>query len=619
MGSPNTGKTKLALVYGNLPTVEEVDQFMLVANQYDVTVISSESICGYLTQTSFFQDLRCIVLPDHEENTTFLPGLEKVLAEFDVVVVKERTGLYAYQAVKAKWRNRFRLVVWVDNGTAFPGEDINQLRTLRVETSNAADAFLVQSKTASAALQLEGIEEDRIYRFSPHIGNRVTRTGKERAKAAQMLGLNDTDYIISHFGQVEWEETLFDLVSALKLIEGSDPKLASRLKIVFCGIGSLSTELRNRLVLLGLDRNAVYVAPSREAFETILTATDAMYYSTVAARDRLEAEPYRLVTAMANKIPIIASRSCLVEEFIGKHRIDFCTSSPDSLAKAIKKAATSRALTQSIASKNYDVVKAKMTKTKISEEMLKVFANICKQDMMVDINALDRQVPEIEALVQSKQYLAAIDLIESMFQLENMPTHHKSNLYRLIGDCFTKLGDGDSGKNAYQKAVEFDGFSAKAFIGLGTVSLTKNSFETAVPHFQKAVSLSPEDEMANLGLGLAFNGLGEYEEANKWVTKALKLNPENTAALFTLVQIANVRDKYKDAEGAIEKYCTLHPHDHNMAYSSAVIKHKLKKNEESLQIIDRILAVDPQDARVSALKMEITRSTTKQAKAEGSH
>ena len=41
---------KLALVYGTLPTAEEIDQFLLVAEDYEVTVITSESIVGYLTQ-----------------------------------------------------------------------------------------------------------------------------------------------------------------------------------------------------------------------------------------------------------------------------------------------------------------------------------------------------------------------------------------------------------------------------------------------------------------------------------------------------------------------------------------------------------------------------------------
>jgi tetratricopeptide (TPR) repeat protein len=605
MSSTVGAKKKLALVYGNLPTVEEIDQFLLLHGEYDVTVVTSESVVGYLTQTSHFDALACIALPDHNENTTYLPGLEKVLAGFDVVVIKERLGMYAYQAVKAKWRGRFRLVVWVDNATPFPGEDVIHMRTIRCEVANAADAFLVQSEAARAALRIEGVEDRRIVTFAPYVEPRATRNGKARAKAAQTLGLNDTDFIIAHFGQIEWEEGLLDLVHAVKLLEATDKSLAARAKVVFCGIGSFSTELRDRLVALGLDRQAVYVAPSRDAFQTVLTAADCMFYAPGAARDRVEADPYRLVAAMTNSVPVLAPRGPLVEEYCGKHRLDYCSGSPDSLAKTIKKIAAAPALRADVAAKN--VIEYKGKKNKIQAEMKDVLQTILRQTPTVDVNALDHQVLEAESLVFSKQYLAAIDLIESIFQLREIPIHHKANLYRLIGDCFTKLGDGESGKNAYVQSVDLDPYAAKPYIGLGTVALTKQSHETAVLHFQKAVSLAPQDEMANLGLGLAFQGMGEQDEASRWVVKSLEINPENTAAIYTLVQIATDRSRYDEIEAALGRYTALHPSDHNMVYTLSAIKHKTGANDEALELVDRILAVDPYNERAATLKGAIAR------------
>lgn len=599
-------RKKLALVYGNLPTVEEIDQFLLLADEYKLTVIASESICGYLTQTSYFQDLECMVLPDHNDNTTFLPGLEKMLAGFDAVIVKERLGLYAFQAVKAKWRHRFRLMVWVDNATAFPGEDINHMRTVRKEVTNSADAFLVQSDAARAALVLEGVEDRRIYNFKPWVEARATRNAKARAKACERLGLADTDFVIAHFGQIEWEEGLFDLVHGVKLLEGMDKSLAQRCKMVFCGIGSFSTELRDRLVALGLDRQAVYVAPSREAFETVLTAADCMYYASIPGRDRVDCEPYRIVTAMTNRIPLLAARTPLVEEYVGKHRLDFCAGSPESLARAVKKAAMAPELRHNVTGKNASAVR--QLRAKCAVEMTEMLTNISKQPETIDINAIDHQVHEAEALATSKQYLAAIDLIESIFRIRDIPIHHKSNLYRLIGDCFTKLGDGEGGKNAYQTAIEIDPYSSRAFIGLGTVALTRQSFETAVPHFQKAISLAPDDEMANLGLGLAFQGMAEFDEASRWVCKSLEIKPDNTAALFTLVQVAQERGKYAEADAALEKYLELHPTDHNMAYTLAAIKHKQAKNKDAKTLLERIIAVDPYDDKAQALLKQVVRS-----------
>jgi tetratricopeptide (TPR) repeat protein len=606
MAPKGDSKKKLALVYGTLPTVEEIDQFMLINDQFDISVITSESICGYLTQTSNFHNLQCIALADHNDNPTYLPGLEKALGGFDVVVIKERLGMYAYQAIKAKWRHRFRLVVWVDNATAYPGDDIIQMRTIRNEIANSADLFIAQTEAAKQALLVEGVEEARISSYIPFVEGRIQRTAKTRAKALETLGLYDTDFVIAHMGQIEWEENLFDLVHAVKHLQTTDKSLGARLKIVFCGIGSFAGELRERLVSIGLDRQAIYVAPSRNAFEKVMQAADCIYYSTSSARDRLEADPYRIVTAMANQIPLLASRGPLVEEIVGKHRIDFCQGSIAGLAKAIKKSATAKAVVNDVARKNAAVMKE--LKPKAIREMKSIFNSVLKTTPTIDVSALEHQMQEVESLVLSKQYLAAIDLIESIFQIREIPLHHKSNLYRLIGDCFTKLGDSDSGRTAYTKAIENDQYSPRAYIGLGTVALTKHSYETAVIHFQKAVSLAPDDEMASLGLGLGFQGLREFDESSRWVTKSLEHNPENTAALFTLVQVAHERNKFGEVETAIAKYLTLHPQDYNLAYTLAAIKHKVGKNRDALELVEGIIAVDPYDDRAINLKLQINSS-----------
>lgn len=604
-------KRKLALVFGNLPTVEEIDQFRLLAKGYDVTVVTSESIAGYLTQTSRFQDLKCVPLPDYDINPTYLPGLEKVLNEFDIVVVKERLGVYAYQAVKAKWRKRYRLVIWTDNLVSFPGEDVNQIKTVRREVTNAADLFIVQTDAAKRALLLEGVEPERITKFRPWVEKRATRTSKDKAKALEKLGFTDGDFLIVHFGQIEWEEGLFDLAHGIKLAVEENAELRRRLKIAFCGIGSFAPLLRDRLVALGVDRRVVYVAPSREAFDTLLTAADLMYVSTISSRDRLEGDPYRLLNAMANSIPVLANRAPLVEEYIGKHRFDFCTGSSESIAEAIAKCATAAALRNDIVKKNEAVFDNLYHKDKVTKEMEEIFDAMAVKTVSIEPTAIDHQVVEVEAKVATKQYMAAIDLIESIFKIKDIPIHHRSNLYRLIGDCFTKLGDPEAGKNSYIQAAELDPYSAKAYIGLGTVGLTKGSPDIAVLHFQKAVSLAPEDEMANLGLGLAFQGMEELVEANKWVMKSLELNPENAAGIYSLVKIAHDRNEYADAEKVLRKYLTLHPSDHNMMYTLGGILFKLEQYQEVQGIMQAILKLDPADARAQALNKQVAQKLEK--------
>jgi len=607
MGASEGRKQKLALVFGSVPTVEEIDQFKLVNGDFEITVVSSESICGFLTQTSWFSDLQCIALPDYDESPTYLPGLEKIVGEFDVVVVKERLGLYAYQVVKAKLRSKFRLAVWVDNLIPFAGEDVSQMRTIRQEVSNAADAFIVQSNAARETLIVEGVEEQRIHYFVPWVESHVKRSPKARAKALETLGLTDTDFVVAHFGQVEFEEGLFDLVHAAKRAIAWDPTVSRRLKLVFCGIGSLSNELRDRLVALGIDRRAVFVAPSRDAYNSILLAADCLFYSVQSSRDRLEGDPYRLVMAMGHEIPVLASRSPIVEEYVGKHRIDFCPGSVEGLADAIIKATDSRALLNNVAKKCSSSYAARFSREKAAPQMRSLFNTIVKTVSNIDpqILSIENLVTDVESKVFSKQYLAAIDLIESIMAMRDVPVHHMSNLYRLIGDCFAKLGDSESAKTSYVKSVELDPFATKAYIGLGTVGLIRNSFDIAVLQFQKAVSLAPDDEMANLGLGLAFQGMSELKEANRWVMASLNINPENSAALFTLVKIAYDRNEFRDAESAVAKYLAAHPNDRNMAFTHAGLLFKTDRVQEAKTICNQLLAMDPEDRRAGSLLAQI--------------
>ncbi|SME95600.1 tetratricopeptide repeat protein [Pseudobacteriovorax antillogorgiicola] len=594
-------KSKLALVIGCLPSVEEIDQFRLMTRDYDIQIITSESIAAYITQNSYFQDLTCIVLKDHDENPTFIPGLEKVLSNYDVVVVKERIGLYAYQVLKAKWRYQFRMLVWVDNLVPFPAHDIDQMRTIRMEVSNAADGFIIQTKAARIALELEGVEDSRIYEMSPWLDKIVTRSPKSRAEARDKLGFAESDTIIACLGPVEWEEGLHDLMAAARLMVKNRPGMKDKIKIAVCGIGSFAHDLKDASINFNTDYCVAYYAPSRESIKAIYEAADAIYMCNLASRDRIDGDPYRILAAMTHKIPLIAARSPIVESLVGKHRLDFCPGSPMSIMKALIKLKDAPQLVNDIVEKNRRAVDNQYSEDKVRMNMKAIFSDFITTEIKVDTSSLDHQVLEVEAKIKSKQYVDAIDLIEAIFKTKNIPVHHKANLYRLVGDCFVKLGDFESSKNSYIAAAELDPYSAKIYIGLGTIGLMKNSYDIAVLHFQKAISLAPDDEMANLGLGLAFQGMEERKEAMRWISKSLEINSENTAALFSLVKLANETEDFADAERLLTRYLKRHPNDYNFIYTLGGVIFKQGRYEEVIQLMKKIVDIDPRDQKAASL------------------
>ncbi|NRA67964.1 MAG: glycosyltransferase [Pseudobacteriovorax sp.] len=594
-------KPKIGLVVGCLPSVEEIDQFLVIAEMSSFHIITSESIASYITQNSYFQDLTCIVLKDHDENPTFLPGLENVLKDYDLVIVKERIGLYAYQVLKAKWRYQFRMFIWVDNLVPFPANDVDQMRTIRTEVSSGADGFLVQTSSAKATLELEGVSKENISVVRPHVKRRFEKNAKLRGQARETLGLAEGDLVICCLGQIEWEEGLQDLIAATKLVIKKKPKYKDKIKLLICGIGSFANDLKEASLNFDADFYISYYAPTRDAVKAIIAASDAQFLSTMPGRDRIDGDPFRLLNAMTHGLPVIASRSPLVEQLTGKHRLDFCLGSPVSLANAIFKLDSASSLVADIRRKNLATVD-RLFDVEGAKADFEVFINGYRDsDIKLNEHGLDHQVLEVEAKIKAKQYVAAIDLIEAIFKSGNMPVHHRSNLYRMIGDCFVKMGDYEASKTAYITAAELDPYSARTYIGLGTICLMKNSCDIAVLHFQKAISLAPDDEMANLGLGLAFQGMNEWNESLNWISKSLQIQPENTAALFSLVKASHEVGKFDKAESALLKYLSIHPNDYNFIYSLGGIYHKTKRYEETIALMKSITDIDPRDQKAAAL------------------
>jgi tetratricopeptide (TPR) repeat protein len=253
--------------------------------------------------------------------------------------------------------------------------------------------------------------------------------------------------------------------------------------------------------------------------------------------------------------------------------------------------------------------------TKAARDIANVLHSILSTDVRYDGKDTEGLINTIEDLVKAQRYLDAIQLISNAFQDPSLSAANKATLFRLIGDCFTKLGDLDNGSQNYLRALENDPYCAKSLIGLGTVALQRRQYNLAVPHFQKAVSLTPKDHLANLGLSLAFEGLGELKQAVQWASRSCSLNIEDTAAIYTLVRLAHELSEFTDAELVLSRYVSLHPHDVNMTFALGGIAFQTGNLDMATQLMETILMLDPMNSRAHGLLAQIQRKldTRKQA------
>lgn len=603
-------KQRIAIVYATVPSAWEIDQFFLLASKYDVEIVAAESICRYIADVSRFHNLTCRALPDYDENPSYMPGLENLLVGYDVVLVKERLGLYAYQAVKAKLKHGFRLGVMIDNLAPFPCDDLIQIRVVREEITSAADFFIVQTDFAREILLLEGIAANKILALPVYLESYGAKNPLDRRSALSKLGLQSDDFVVSYIGPIENEEGLFELLHGIKIFQSGNPGIAERLKLLICGFGSAMDTLKHRIGMLDLERFVKFMNPTRAGYEAIARGTNLLFYGSVPTMDRVDGDPYRLLYAMVHEIPVLASRSPVIENTIGKQRFDFCQGSPVSLAAALERVFNSRTLLHNLAKKNLTMARKINQEAPAREAMLKLFSGVCQQIPRIDLLSVDHQLMKIEQLIKDKSYVDAVDLLDPLLKMDGLPAGTLAEILRLVGDCFTKLGDAKSGHEAYEKAIALHPKHAKAYIGLGTIALMQQENNQAIILFQKAVGFSPSDDMANLGLGLAFQGLEEFHEAEKWILKALTLNPVSTFGIYTLMSIAGRTKRYEHTRDALERYLQLVPQDANMMYALAGIYFGAGRRDDASKLVDSILAGNPQDSRALDLKNQLSTSST---------
>ncbi len=592
-------KRKIAIVLGTLPHFFDLQQFSFLEEIYDLTLISSATICDCIAESLTDLHIPLLSLPNYEHSPSFLPGLEALLANFECVILNDRTGVCAYQVVKARAQFHFRLVLWVDNISPFPGDNSDELKVIRREIAKSSDAFLVQSDAARNALKIEGENADKIVCIAPQLSPKKLPDARARRLALEAIGLCDGDVVVSYFGSVTWASSLMDLVHAAKICKDADAHLQRRLRIVIFGEGDFIKNVQDRAIQLGIDNDIHYISPRKHAWLTVLTATSAMYYAPKETPEEHVFHPSLLVRTMLQKIPVITSRSPVIEEYLGKHRLDFCPSSILSLAQSLRKLTTAQPLIMDIVAKNRTKAEAFVAPEYALEKFQKLLEGVKPSELVKNI---DSQIAEAENLLLSKQYLESVHRIEKIFHYQDLSRPQKATLYRLMGDSFTRLNALERAKLAYIKAIEIDEYLHQAFLGLGTVHMLAKTYEIAVIHFEKAVMIAPEDAMAALGLGLALQALGKYPEALQCLYKATILNPEDLTAIYSLIKLAYQLERYTEAEEVLRKYLMLHPQNHNLLFSLAGILLKQGKFAETVELSDRILDANPNDQRTLNLR-----------------
>jgi tetratricopeptide (TPR) repeat protein len=640
----------IAFVCPTIPHPSEIDLWNSVAGimKAHATVITNTS-----EETAFREfeqecanegkslHLELIALSTVTDNRTFLAGIDEHIKDADLVVAVGETSLSTFQVSKARRQFRNRMVIWQTTPrppeatlgartNGMPNPDLARQKALRREVMRSCDAILSFDKDSSTWAYLDNVNAQRIRRVSRGINLKRFNSemnATQRITLREALGLPEADFIFLQAGPLELESGALDSVYAFKSLLQSHPSYLNNTKLVFCGTGSSGADVRQAVVDLQLDDHVFFLNPNDpntkqiigNQMANLLAISDAIIHNPLTAINGMANRnldcTYDVLCALASGLSVVSNGNGWVGDFIARFYNIFSASNIHSQARGMRECIEKQDKLVSIKKQIQTAMQNELELTRASRDIANVLQSILSTDVRYDGKDTEGLINTIEDLVKAQRYLDAIQLISNAFQDPSLSAANKATLFRLIGDCFTKLGDLDNGSQNYLRALENDPYCAKSLIGLGTVALQRRQYNLAVPHFQKAVSLTPKDHLANLGLSLAFEGLGELKQAVQWASRSCTLNIEDTAAIYTLVRLAHELNEFTDAELVLSRYVSLHPHDVNMTFALGGIAFQTGNMDMATQLMETILMLDPMNTRAHGLLAQIQRKldTRKQA------
>ncbi|MGQ9918173.1 MAG: tetratricopeptide repeat protein [Bryobacteraceae bacterium] len=119
-------------------------------------------------------------------------------------------------------------------------------------------------------------------------------------------------------------------------------------------------------------------------------------------------------------------------------------------------------------------------------------------------------------------------------------------IYNKIGIAYQQLGDLNSAKKMYERAIKLNKQYAEAINNLGTIHYARKSYRRAISTYKKALQFNPESASIYSNLGTAYFARKDYRRATECYEKAISLDPdvfERRGTSGTLLQERSVEER----------------------------------------------------------------------------
>ena len=128
-----------------------------------------------------------------------------------------------------------------------------------------------------------------------------------------------------------------------------------------------------------------------------------------------------------------------------------------------------------------------------------------------------------------------------------------------LANCYEKLGDNISSKNAYITVIDLRPEYLEAYQALCVIALKMNDIETAITYAQKGLELNPDSFIYDFIIGTAYMKNKDFELAEQPLKKSLEKMPNNTGTLNSLGTCYMAQNKTEEAIETYQKAIELNP------------------------------------------------------------
>ncbi|MBN1256750.1 MAG: tetratricopeptide repeat protein [Planctomycetes bacterium] len=157
-----------------------------------------------------------------------------------------------------------------------------------------------------------------------------------------------------------------------------------------------------------------------------------------------------------------------------------------------------------------------------------------------------------------------------------------------------------------QAALEKDPENVLANLGMATVAMMTNDYQTARKYIKKVTDKQPDDivEVYQL-LAEADYAENKIESAEANIHRAINVDPRNIRNNYLLGKIQNRKGEFKDAKRNLAAYLQEVPKDVDALFQLVHALNALQEYESALMIIDNLIETNPQSIQLRQTKFSL--------------